>query len=482
MGVVTLLLLLTVFTGCRTSPPPPTPSTRPPSALGAVIVVDMIPASLSGEENQDSEPFLSVHPTDPRRMAASAFTPNPEGPASGFAPVYVSEDDGNTWSVRNIVPSAGPVGTGDITHASTGGTAAALYAGILRIPGNLLLNELRTLDFASSGPMTVQASRSQIDQPFVQAARIGLKDRVYVGNNDFGAAPRTATLDVSLDDGTTWTSVRIEPRDTAGQDGPSVRPTVARDGTVYAAYFGWRSFDGSVATSDVVVVRDDLAASTFQALTGGDGLPGRLVAQGVSIPWSNAPSLGQERIGSTLSIAADPNNSSTVYVAWGDRVGTGDIYTIHVRRSTDRGISWSTDLRAIANATNAALAIANNGTVGLLYQRLDGSGSASRWETRLEQTRDAFTTTQNTVFASVPADTPVIQFLPYIGDYNYLLAVGDEFRGVFSANNTPDLANFPQGVKYQRRINPTGKTLEDASGQSVASSIDPFYFSIPVVR
>jgi hypothetical protein len=481
MGFVTLLLLLTVITGCRTSPAPPAPSPRPPSTLGAVIVVDMIPASLSGEENQDSEPFLSVHPTDPRKMAASAFTPNPEGTASGFAPVFVSEDDGNTWSLRNIVPSAGPVGTGDITHASTGGTAAALYAGILRIPGNLLLNELRTLDFASSDAMSVQASRSQIDQPFVQAARIGLNDRVYVGNNDFGAAPRTATLDASLDGGTTWKSVRIEARDTAGQDGPSVRPTVARDGTVYAAYFGWRSFDGTVATSDVVVVRDDSAANTFQALVGSDGLPGRVVAQGASIPWSNAPTLGQERIGSTLSIAVDPNNSATVYVAWGDRVGS-DIYTIHVRRSTDRGMSWSADARVIANATNAALAVANNGTVGLLYQRVDGSGPGSRWETRLEQTRDAFTTTQSAVLASVPADTPPIQFLPYIGDYNYLLAVGDEFRGVFSANNTPDLANFPQGVKFQRRINAASKTLEDASGQSVASSIDPFYFSIPVVQ
>ena len=237
-----------------------------------------------------------------------------------------------------------------------------------------------------------------------------------------------------------------------------------------------------MATSDVVVVRDDSAASTFQALTGGDGLPGRLVAQGVSIPWSNAPSLGQERIGSTLSIAADPNNSSTVYVAWGDRVGTGDIYTIHVRRSTDRGISWSTDLRAIANATNAALAIANNGTVGLLYQRLDGSGSGSRWETRLEQTRDAFTTTQNTVFASVPADTPVIQFLPYIGDYNFLLAVGNEFRGVFAANNTPDRTNFPYDVTYQRRHNFTTRTLLDAGGNPVSVSIDPFYFSVPVLR
>src|SRR5439155_25404615 len=229
-----------------------------------------------------------------------------------------------------------------------------------------------------------------------------------------------------------------KPRDTAGQDGPSIRPALARDGTVYAAYFGWRSFDTGMATSDVVVMRDEAAATTFQALRGADGLPGRFVAKGVIIPWANAPTLGQERIGSTLSIAVDPNHSSTVYVAWGDRVGTGDIYTIHVRRSTDRGVSWSTDLRALTNATNAALAVANNGTVGLLYQQVAGSGSRSRWETRLEQTHDGFTTVQTAVLATVPADAPAVQFLPYIGDYNYVLAVGDEFRGVFAANNTPD--------------------------------------------
>src|SRR5438445_5731328 len=43
-----------------------------------------------------------------------------------------------------------------------------------------------TLFRSSSGAMSVQASRTQIDQPFVQAARIGLNDRVYIGNNDFG--------------------------------------------------------------------------------------------------------------------------------------------------------------------------------------------------------------------------------------------------------------------------------------------------------
>jgi hypothetical protein len=417
-------------------------------------------------------------------MAGSAFTPNPGGSASGTAPIFVSQDGGNTWTLNNIVPSTST--TGDITHASTGGSAT-LYVGILRLPGRLLLNELDTIDFTSSTTMSVQATGNQVDQPFVQGIRVEGKDRIYIGKNDLNASNgRTATVDVSLDGGTTYTAIRIETRDTFGQDGPSIRPTVARDGTIYVAYFGWRSFSGGIATSDVVVVRDDTGATgatPFQALTDTDRLAGRRVVQGVTIPFSNASTLGQERIGSTLSIAVDPNNSATVYMAWGDRVGTGDIYTIHVRRSTDKGVTWSSsDLRTLTNATNPALAVADNGTVGLLYQQVSGTGASSRWVTHLEQTRDAFTTVRDTILASVPANAPSVQFLPYIGDYDFLLAVGNEFRGIFSANNTPDLANFPQGVTYQRKANFTTKTLEDGSGGTVAVSIDPFYFSIKVMN
>ena len=129
----------------------------------------------------------------------------------------------------------------------------------------------------------------------------------------------------------------------------------------------------------MVVVRDDAAAtgaSPFQALTDpSDKLPGRVVVKNASIPWSNAPALGQERIGSTLSIAVDPNKSSIVYVGWADKGSKGDIYTLHVRNSTDRGVTWSkADLpgTTIHNATNVALAIANNGVVGFLYQQLSG--------------------------------------------------------------------------------------------------------------
>src|SRR5947208_1304589 len=344
-------------------------------------------------------------------MAASAFTPNPGGMIGGLAPIFVSQDGGRTWTLNNIVPSSGM--TSDITHGFDASGGGKFYAGILRLPGALLLNELVTRNFTSASPMSVLASRNEVDQPFVAVMASAGGDRIYVGNNDFNVTDgRTATVDVSLDGGGSWNAIRIESRATAGQDGPSIRPTVARDGTVYVAYFGWRSFSGGIAVSDVVVVRDDVGASgsnSFRALTDTDGLPGRQVVRSVSIPWSNAPTLGQERTGSTLSIAVDPNDSRTVYLAWADRVGTGDIYTIHVRRSTDRGATWSGDLRTLTNATDASLAVSTNGTVGLLYQQVTGSGGTSRWVTRLEQSRDGFATHQDVVLATVPATTPTLQ-------------------------------------------------------------------------
>jgi hypothetical protein len=463
------MLLILLVTGCRKH--------------REVKVVNMIPTSLSGESNQDSEPKLTVDLENHRLMVASAFTPNPAGTGSGLAPVYVSQDAGETWTLTNIVPSAGSLtGTGDITESAT--RDRRLYAGILKVPGFLTLNELFTSDFTSTTSMTVQASRNSVDQPFVNATTSAGGDRVYVGNNDFSASPRTATVDFSANGSAPYKSIRLEPRATSGQDGPSIRVTIAKDETVYGAYFGWRTFNGTIATSDVVVVRDDHGATgstPFQDLKDSGGVSGVFAAHSVNIPWSNAPTMGQERIGSTLSIAVDPKHSSTVYVAWGDRVGTGDIYTIHIRRSIDRGVNWSGDLRTIVNATNCALAVTEDGVVGFLYQQVTGSGP-SRWETHLEQSKDAFTTVDDTVLATVPSDVPVHTFLPYLGDYDFLLAVDDSFRGIFSANNTPDSANFPHGVKYQRMADFATKTLQNGAGGTVPISIDPFYFQVEAIH
>src|SRR5216117_3641382 len=77
--------------------------------------------------------------------------------------------------------------------------------------------------------------------------------------------------------------------------------------------------------------------------------------------------------------------------------------------------------------------------------------------------------------------TPALQFLPYLGDYNMLLSRGNEFLGIFSAGNTPDPANFPSGVVFQRRVSQATHQLLDASGSPVDVSIDPFFFSVPVM-
>ena len=115
-----------------------------------ITIVNMMPQSMSGESNQDSEPNLAVNPANPKQIVATAFTPAPLGGAD--APVYVSADSGNNWVLNAIVPGNGSFGTGDITTAfpTTGGV---LYAGTLN-GVTTELNILRTADPTANTPMT----------------------------------------------------------------------------------------------------------------------------------------------------------------------------------------------------------------------------------------------------------------------------------------------------------------------------------------
>ena len=133
-----------------------------------IKVVNMIPQSLSGETNQDSEPNLAVNPANPKQIAGSAFTPNPMGGST--APIYVSTDAGDSWSLNNIVPSSGSLGTGDIT-LKFAGTSNRLFTAIL--DGTTGAFEVhRSTDFTSPAAMTQLESRASEDQPYVQAATV----------------------------------------------------------------------------------------------------------------------------------------------------------------------------------------------------------------------------------------------------------------------------------------------------------------------
>jgi Abnormal spindle-like microcephaly-assoc'd, ASPM-SPD-2-Hydin len=447
-----------------------------------ITLVNIIPNLSSGETNQDSEPNLAVNPANPLELAATAFTPSPNS-GSKNSPIFYSSDGGLTWSLKDIIAGT-PVRDQTLRFATQSGI---LYAGVLWGGGSniALINFdiLRTSDFSGLTTMTQLAQRKNDDQPFVQAASVPSgpdagKDRIYVGSNDHAPANVPATVDLSLDAAApvpaTATFV-IESRAVL-RDGFQTRPAVHPNGTVYALYYARIA----AASFDVVIVRDDnwaSGATPFNALVdGGDATRGVRIATGVDNPFLSL-FLGQQRIGGDLSIAVDPNDSTTVYVCWGDR--QGGTYTLYVRKSTDSGATWSSDLRAVTNATNPALAINSVGRLGLLYQQVTGIAPNQSWHTTLELTTNDFASITTYLLANTPAGTPGKTFDPYLGDYLYMMAVGTSFYGIFSASNTPDHANFPNGVSYQRNANFGTKTLLAADNVTpVAVSIDPFVFKV----
>jgi hypothetical protein len=469
------------------------PGTPGKAAMAAKVltVVNMIPKSLSGETNQDSEPTITVNAANPLNIAASAFTPDPARGA--FAPIYISSDGGQSWSLNSIVPSSAQQGsmTADITLAF--GTGNRLYAGIIRLPfqGNRTrLNILRTDNFQGATPMQVLVDRTGqgVDQPYVQVLTVASgpdqgKERLYVGDNDFSSPGKTATIDQSLDAGKAapaFSSVRIEARSTSGQDGPPIRPYAHPDGTVYAVFHAWRSFNSQTGegVADVVLVRDDKGGSGANPYTAlvdpADGKAGVRVAKAVKFNFDGF--LGLQRTGGDVALAVDPGDSAKVYVAYNDDRGSD--YVLHVLRSLDRGLTWSADLLTIANALNPALAVNSGGRLGMVYQQLSGSGAAQRWVTKFTSTTNC-TNWQTHTLANTPAQNPAKDFDPYLGDYEHLTTQGKDFYGVFSASNEPRKSNFPKGVKFQRNANFTTHTLLDVDNTTpVRTSIDPYFFKV----
>lgn len=469
----------------------------PPPACAAITrLVNMVPNSRSGETNQDAEPTITVDPNNSSRMAGAAFTWDnlTEAPmVTASAPIYVSNSNGNNWSLAFIVPSLVGSGfpTGDITLSFSSTLSGApdhqtswLYGGILRSTAvGRPMTVLRTQDPYSAAAMAVLDTRTgNVDQPHTTSFTSGGQDKLYVGfNNGYGCGMpggRTSTVDVSQDakvGAPALTLDVIEARNTACQDGFAQVAAAHSDGTVYAAFIhDWSS------SPRLVIVRDDnwgIGATPFTALTDpSDTVAGRFVTNALTLA---SGTMGQNRLGaSNVSIAVDPNDSDRVYVAWGDSNGANS-ETIHVRRSIDRGVNWSSDLLTVTSAMNPQVAINSNGVAGVLYQQV----ASGKWETHFVRTTDLDATSFNTpgiTLAKQDASTPARTYSPYIGDYASLVAPGADFVGMFSASNYPDKANFITGVKYQREVDWVAHKLyaDAAHTTEVSPSIDPYFFRV----
>ena len=450
----------------------------PANAL-VIPVIDVIPNAASAETGQNSEPSLAVDPLNPNVMISGTFT---SGTLSGL--FWQSTNGGTTWTSFGSLPSSDKT----LAWRQDGVAALAVTLNVDSFPP--LIDHLTTFQSGATnfGAAINTSPLQSVDQPWI---RTGAGGQTYVTSNNFNAANaggKTASIEVSSNNGVTYSpTIVLETASPAGgQDAPSVR-TAVNGSTVYAAFTRWGTAVTDPASqntvftgSNVVVAKSTNAGASFAAgVTAAN-------TNGYFSNTNNTPlTLGQERTGSDIAIAVDPNNANRVVVAYGSAgtTPTSGTLQLHVVESTDGGTTWTQKFTTSASVRSAlpGLTITQNGDVALLYASFDPV--ANSLSQHLLTTTDDFATTTDSLLGMESNTTPVSDFDPYLGDFYDLTSVGNELFGIFSASNFDNgtLANYPDAVFQRCTLGTEGTAtfnLCNNAGGTVPLSIDPFVFSL----
>ena len=428
-------------------------------------IIDTIPAAQNAETGQQSEPSITVNPTNTNQIVISALD------SAARDQYYTSSNGGAAWSA----PASQQYVFDDTTVAWSPSGATSYSA--LKNGGNFTVRSSATPTPPNNTTYALVAGSgfgTQADQPWIQVSRGGnpQEDLLFVGFNDGAAANgRTATVRFSADSGQNWSNTTIEKVNPAGgSDGAAVRVAVNGE-RAYAAFERYATAPaGTDPKGAIVVVREDNAQNapiSFSAIgAGGNGVA---VANNITLPFDTTK-LGAERLGSDLSIAVDPNNSNRVFVAYAQV--TAGHSQVMVQQSTDGGVTWNAApiLNGQPDSALPALAIGSNGAVGLLYLQQFGANL----RTRFELAPSSLTSAADSVLNTFPSGTPASTFDPYVGDYMDLISTGGRFFGAFAASNDPKAADWPNGVPTYLR------SQADLANGNVPISIDPFFFNVAV--
>ena len=365
-----------------------------------VTVINMIPNSLSGETNRDSEPNVSVNPANPLQIAASAFTPDPRE--------LRDRADLRLHRRRQHLDAERRPARRQSDRRHVAALRDHVRTSLRRHPA------LRQLEHEH--PAQGELHRPGRDDRAGQSRQRG--PAVGRGSHELGGAGASAGQGVCR-----ATTISTRPR--AGLHRSSSlstpRPRPRRPASRPRASMCARPAARMARRSATRGIRT--APSMAYSWAGGLGSRRHITA----MSWSSGTTTGaqaQRRSGSPRrrrrpgrrqgrhgrdpaalrSIAGDaahrlvgchrcrPAQQPHGLPGVDRRRLGGSARPSTFAAPTDRGQTWSADLRTIATATNPCLAINVQGKVGFMYQQLGNPGSGNRWRTHLELSSDGFAT------------------------------------------------------------------------------------------
>jgi hypothetical protein len=435
-------------------------------SLADVIVANTDANLVNTDFQGDSEPSLAVNAANTNQLAAYTFS---SGWLSGNAALWHSSDGGVTWTKRftwpaptgvansdqncpcdvtldydrssrlfgtslNAADLGGGVHTGDIyTGVSTDPTSAAAWSWYA--PGGIA-QKTDNLNAAGS---------HDADQPWIRINRdptTSSQDNAYVAYDDFTASPQTIRVAAALGSAPP-NFVRDAVPGVQGGFGVNPGTRLAADhanGTMYVLwqYATGQNLDGSKAISYALNRSTD--GGVTWTLNGNAG--GTVVAAANSNQPTPKFGTVNALLGGVDAVSVDPSNSD-VYVVYGTKDGATGNNRLGVRRLTANGTGGLTIgsehfVTGQVQAALASVAVASNGTIGVLYDTYDGTdaGGFPVFSVHLAQSTDhgtSFTDVLLVTFSSPAKDNSNTR-QRILGDYQQLRSVGTTFYGIFGAN------------------------------------------------
>ena len=463
------------------------------TALRDVIVSNTNTALATGGGG-GSEPSIAINPANPDEIVISSFF----GGWGTNTSVFHSTDGGDTWTVLNTIPA--PPGLSGVSGCPCDqtfdfGRDGTLYGTFLLFDGtntNVVTGSTTDITQASSwswngnpAQLTNQAVANNADQPWLLVNRdpvTASQDNAYVAYDEF-----TNNLSrVSVSTGTTPVAIARDQR--AGNASPNVTnpglrlASDPRNGTMYALY------QTSTGASQPRNVTYHLNRST----DGGQTWTLNGNVDGIAV--DNVPSSQlqfkfagvNDLRGGVDHAAVDPTNGD-VYVVYGhDTNSTGTGNQLEIRRITTDNTGTATVGAAsvVSNAASAALpsvAVAADGTIGVLYDTDDGTNASGF---PIISAHFARSTDHGVTFTDQVLQTFNSPVLPsgsntdrqrILGDYQQLKALGRTFFAVYSGNRT----GFGSTISA---IDPVFASISvrAASTTTLTSSTNPSVFGQPV--